>query len=151
MRQVFTTLGKVPRGLFQALSEGDHDADGHEDHALEFGIILFLFILIIYIVVGSWMEKMHFKFGHETGMIIVVGIVISLIFRSVDKLELRQDIESFPDSLFFNVFLPLIIFATGYNMRRKNFFENFTNISKFGLLGTFLTFVFYSLMTWMLF
>ena len=68
------------------------------------------------------MEKMHFKFGHETGMIIVVGIVISLI-----------------------------IFATGYNMRRKNFFENITNISKFGLLGTFLTFVFYSLMTWSLF
>ena len=49
------------------------------------------------------------------------------------------------------MFLPLIIFATGYNMRRKNFFENFTNISKFGLLGTFLTFVFYSLMTWSLF
>ena len=36
-------------------------------------------------------------------------------------------------------------------MRRKNFFENITNISKFGLLGTFLTFVFYSLMTWSLF
>lgn len=36
-------------------------------------------------------------------------------------------------------------------MRRKNFFENITNISKFGLLGTFLTFVFYSLMTWTLF
>lgn len=97
------------------------------------------------------MEKMHFKFGHETGMIIVVGIVISLIIRSVEKVELREDIESFPDELFFDVFLPLIIFATGYNMRRKNFFENITNISKFGLLGTFLTFVFYSLMTWSLF
>lgn len=118
---------------------------------MELGIILFLFILITYIVVGSWMEKKHFKFGHETGMIIVVGIIISLIIRSADKLELREDIEAFPDELFFDVFLPLIIFATGYNMRRKNFFENITNISKFGLLGTFLTFVFYSLMTWTLF
>ena len=36
-------------------------------------------------------------------------------------------------------------------MRRKNFFENITNISKFGLLGTFLTFVFYSFLTWSLF
>ena len=33
-------------------------------------------------------------------------------------------------------------------MRRKKFFENIANISKFGLLGTFLTFVFYGLLTW---
>ena len=32
-------------------------------------------------------------------------------------------------------------------MRRKKFFENIANISKFGLLGTFFTFVFYSLLT----
>ena len=31
------------------------------------------------------------------------------------------------------------------------FFENFVNISKFGLLGTFLTFVFYTLLTYALF
>jgi NhaP-type Na+/H+ or K+/H+ antiporter len=47
--------------------------------------------------------------------------------------------------------LPLIIFNTGYNMRRQKFFENITNIAKFGLLGTFLTFVFYSLFTYLLF
>jgi len=33
-------------------------------------------------------------------------------------------------------------------MRRKKFFENISNISKFGLLGTFLTFIFYGLLTW---
>ena len=36
-------------------------------------------------------------------------------------------------------------------MRRQKFFENFTNISKFGLLGTFLTFVFFAIMVWLLF
>jgi NhaP-type Na+/H+ or K+/H+ antiporter len=58
---------------------------------------------------------------------------------------------AFPKELFFEVLLPLIIFATGYNMRRKKFFENIINITKFGLLGTFLTFVFYSLFTWLMF
>jgi sodium/hydrogen exchanger-like protein 6/7 len=52
----------------------------------------------------------------------------------------------FNKELFFNVFLPLIIFATGFNMRRQKFFENIVNIAKFGLLGTTLTFIFYSLM-----
>ena len=33
-------------------------------------------------------------------------------------------------------------------MRRKKFFENISNISKFGLLGTFFTFIFYGLLTW---
>ena len=58
----------------------------------ELGIILFLFILITYIVVGSWMEKKHFKFGHETGMIIVVGIVISLIIEIYDDLQFRDGV-----------------------------------------------------------
>ena len=47
--------------------------------------------------------------------------------------------------------LPLIIFATGYNMRRQKFFENITNIAKFGLLGTFLTFLFFTFMVYGLF
>lgn len=47
--------------------------------------------------------------------------------------------------------LPLIIFATGYNMRRKKFFENIANVAKFGLLGTLLTFLFYTGMTFLLF
>jgi len=50
-------------------------------------------------------------------------------------------------AIFFSLLLPLIIFATGFNMRRKKFFENIANISKLGLLGTFFTFLFYGLLT----
>ena len=76
---MFATLGKVPRAIFQQLNDAAAEHDDGED--VELGIIIFLFILITYIVVGSWMEKKHFKFGHETGMIIVVGILISLVIR----------------------------------------------------------------------
>ena len=55
----------------------------------------------------------------------------------------------FNTKMFFDVFLPLIIFATGFNMRREKFFENITNIAKFGLLGTLLTFIFYSTLTYL--
>ncbi len=53
--------------------------------------------------------------------------------------------------MFFILLLPLIIFATGYNMRRKKFFENIANVAKFGLLGTVLTFLIYSALTYSLF
>jgi NhaP-type Na+/H+ or K+/H+ antiporter len=69
----------------------------------------------------------------------------------VDANNALKDSFEFPNDLFFEVLLPLIIFATGYNMRRQKFFGNITNIAKFGLLGTILTFIFYSLFTWLLF
>ena len=53
--------------------------------------------------------------------------------------------------MFFILLLPLIIFATGYNMRRKKFFENIANVAKFGLLGTVLTFLIYFALTVSLF
>lgn len=55
----------------------------------------------------------------------------------------------FNNKMFFEIFLPLIIFATGFNMRREKFFQNIVNIAKFGLLGTLLTFVFYSSFTYL--
>ena len=53
--------------------------------------------------------------------------------------------------MFFLILLPLIIFATGYNMRREKFFEFFGNIIKFGVVGTVLTFVIYSSLTYLFF
>jgi hypothetical protein len=36
-----------------------------------------LFLISLYVVVGSWMEHKHFKLGHETGAIIIIGILVS--------------------------------------------------------------------------
>jgi hypothetical protein len=47
--------------------------------------------------------------------------------------------------------LPAILFAAGFNMRRKEFFKNFVNIVKFGIFGSLFTFVFFVFFTWILF
>ena len=41
--------------------------------------IIFLLVLILYVVVGAWMEHKHLVFGHETGFIICFGMLISYI------------------------------------------------------------------------
>ena len=95
------------------------------------------------------METKHFLVGHETGVIIIVAIVVSTL------LELwtgdNSEIIKWNNDVFFFILLPLIIFATGYNMRREKFFENISNIFKFGVVGTILTFGIYSFLTYSFF
>ena len=90
-----------------------------------------------------------FKWGHETGVIIFIGIIISLLYHYINLGG--DNLMKWNNTLFFDLLLPLIIFTTGYNIRRRKFFGNIANISKFGLLGTVLTFFFLSLFTWTLF
>ena len=55
----------------------------------------------------------------------------------------------FDPNFFFYFCLPPIVFAAGYNLKRKKFFENFTNILLFGLFSTLLTFSFFSFATYL--
>lgn len=50
------------------------------------------------------------------------------------------ELMKFSDNAFFFVCLPPIVFASGFNMQRGNFFANFKNISIFGIFGTFVAF-----------
>lgn len=109
-------------------------------------IVLFIFLLLGYITIGSWMETKHFSVGHETGVIIIIGIIISILMELWTGNNLK--IISWSNEIFFFVLLPLIIFATGYNMRREKFFENISNIVKFGVVGTIITFIIYFSLTY---
>ena len=50
----------------------------------------------------------------------------------------------FEQEVFFDLILPLIIFPSGYNMRRKKFFRNIGTIMKFGFIGTIFCFAIYT-------
>ena len=82
--------------------------------------MVFLAMLIFYTIIGLFMEHKKPPIGHETGVIVLLGMLISFYIRSVspDSVELLE----FNNLVFFQVCLPLIIFASGYNMKRKKFF-----------------------------
>ena len=55
---------------------------------------------------------------------------------------------TFDENFFFYFCLPPIVFASGYNMKRKKFFENFNNILIFGVFNTIVSFILFAVMTY---
>ena len=55
-----------------------------------------------------------------------------------------QDLVEFNDNLFFYFCLPPLVFASGFNMHRKKFFECINNIMLFGIIGTITSFTIFS-------
>jgi NhaP-type Na+/H+ or K+/H+ antiporter len=109
------------------------------------GALIIFILLLIYVVAGSFMESRHCPFGHETGIAIIIGLAVSGVIFAIDK-HTAESIN-FDGNIFFYVCLPPIIFASGFNMRRKRFFENIGYIMLFGILGTILTFIIFSGLT----
>ena len=56
-----------------------------EDHQVTYIYIIFLVTLIMFIIVGGWMESKHLKLGHETGFIIMFGMIVSWIVARADS------------------------------------------------------------------
>lgn len=48
------------------------------------GFMLICLILIVYLTIGSYMEIKMFKWGHETGVIICFGIILSIIVSLIE-------------------------------------------------------------------
>jgi NhaP-type Na+/H+ or K+/H+ antiporter len=99
------------------------------------------------VVGGSFIEHRKFIVGHETGIAILLGFIVSLIVWLADYREITHALK-FNGTIFFYLCLPPVIFASGFNMRRKKFFANIGYISLFGLLGTCFTFIMFSLLLW---
>ena len=112
------------------------------------GVIIIFALLVIYIAGGSFIEHKHYAVGHETTVALLFGLLISVITFVWTDLEELRTLFTFNGSVFFFLCLPPIIFASGFNMRRRKFFANLGYIMLFGLVGTVITFMAFSLLTW---
>lgn len=57
-----------------------NESHSHEEAEANLRIttIMFFTLLAVYIIIGTWMEIKHFCIGHETGVIILIGIAVSV-------------------------------------------------------------------------
>jgi len=99
--------------------------------------------MIVYVTVGTWMERKKCGFGHETGVVIIIGLLIGLILHLCGDNIATQ----FQPTVLFDFGLPFILYTAGYNMRRRRFFDDIINITMFGILSTVVCFIVLSLTT----
>lgn len=98
-------------------------------------------ILLIYTICSFVFTKINFHYIHESGICILLGALISIITYVFNE-DSKYNLINFDEEIFFNLILPPIIFAAGYNLRKRAFFKFFSYSFIFGVLGTFLTFSF---------
>ena len=112
-----------------------------DEDTLNLETLLGIIILFIYTVTGPVFEKIHFHYMHESGLCMIIGVLITFFSMIIGPgPDLTKTIE-FNENIFFTFVLPPIIFSAGYNLRRTSFFKYFMYIISFGVVGTVMCFL----------
>ena len=108
---------------------------------LNFKTLIAIILLLIYIISAPIFVKIKFYLLHQSGLCMLLGMIISLITHFITPFDNYKKSLEFNDNVFFTFILPPIIFSAGYNIRVKSFFRYFHYSVIFGILGTFMTFL----------
>ncbi|KAL9236253.1 hypothetical protein vseg_010946 [Gypsophila vaccaria] len=109
---------------------------GESGHAQVVPISVFVAVLCLCLVIGHLLEENRWVNESITAIIIgcLTGIIILLISKGKSSHILRFDEE-----LFFIYLLPPIIFNAGFQVKKKQFFQNFLTIMLFGVIGVLIS------------
>ena len=118
-----------------------------EEH-LSLHVLLAIILLVLYVIAAPIFEKIHFHYMHESGVVMLLGIGITLAFKFfIPSLDFTKSL-AFNDKIFFTFVLPLIIFGAGYNLKKRQFFKYFTYIFLLGVVGTLIAFTWVAPLTY---
>ncbi|KAF6161943.1 hypothetical protein GIB67_014145 [Kingdonia uniflora] len=118
------------------------------DHKQVVSISMFVAILCFCIVIGHLLEENRWVNESITAILIggITGAMIMFLSKGKSSHILRFD-----EDLFFIYLLPPIIFNAGFQVKKKQFFRNFSTIMLFGVIGVFISTGIISAGTWWLF
>ncbi|KAJ8748355.1 hypothetical protein K2173_002992 [Erythroxylum novogranatense] len=105
-------------------------------------ITLFVALLCACILVGHLLEKN--RWVNESITALAIGLVTGIIIL-LSTQGRSSHLFVFSEELFFIYLLPPIIFNAGFQVKKKQFFQNFMIIVMFGVVGTLISFAIISI------
>jgi len=106
-----------------------------KEHSSSLAIFFLLFVIILSIFLIHLLLKVKFHYLPESLAMVFLGAIVGMIMMSLPEAETKR-MEAFSPTMFFLVLLPPIIFESGYNLHKGNFFQNIGSILVFAILGT---------------
>ena len=107
-------------------------------------LIIVFFMITLYMLIDGIKHEKKIIFGHEAAFVTLFGMLVSGLELVSES---SSQILSFNQEFFFYAVLPFIVFASGFNMYRSNFFSNINNIMLFGICSTVVCFTVFSTAT----
>ena len=126
-----------------------HGEEG-EEMTLSLATLVLSIMLVCYIIAGPLLKQFRIKIFRPSGIIMILGIVLTLLTKMVNPDSSFFKGFQFNHSFFFTFILPIIIFSSAYNSKIEAILKYFRYILLFSISGTILSFIFMSLITYYL-
>ncbi|KAM4102770.1 hypothetical protein ACJW30_06G027300 [Castanea mollissima] len=120
---------------------------GNQEHPQVLLITVFVAVLCLCLIIGHLLEE--YRWVNESITAILTGCVAGTVILFLSKGK-SSHILTFNDELFFIYLLPPIIFNAGFQVKKKQFFQNFLTIMFFGVFGVFISAVVITAGSWWL-
>ncbi|CAJ1976171.1 unnamed protein product [Sphenostylis stenocarpa] len=100
-------------------------------------LCVFFTLLGACVIIGHLLEEN--RWANESIIALLLGLCAGTVVLFVTNFQSAK-ILIFSEDLFFLYLLPPIIFNAGFQVKKKQFFKNFTTILLFGVIGTVISF-----------